>query len=314
MSKEALIKRINTLENTIEKALKNKSDTFLVEFPWAGNLGQWEWFYDKNLVVFNDKKATQLGYDPDKIGEVGYQFFTNKLHPDDYERTMDNMRQHLKGETEAYEVEYRIQHKDGHYLWYYDRGVVTQRDDSGKPVLLQGIVFDITESKKVEEKLRQLSEEDELTQTYNRRELYNVLNRLKGKYQKSGTVFSVIMLDIDHFKQVNDKYGHVTGDKVLKEMAKYIRNNKRDQDTVFRYGGEEFIITLQNTKLSQAKKIAQRFHQGINDLEFEDVGHITVSMGVVQYHSKESSDDLINRVDKLLYDAKEAGRDQIKSE
>ncbi len=100
----------------LEARMEHQEDDFFVEFPWAGNLGQWYWNYKNNIVTFNDKKTLQLGYDPAVVGNVGFEFFTSKLHPKDYDRVMDNMRKHLLGETDAYEVEYRIQHKDGHYL------------------------------------------------------------------------------------------------------------------------------------------------------------------------------------------------------
>jgi PAS domain S-box-containing protein len=92
-----------------------------------------------------------LGYDKSEIPEhVAYQFFTDKLHPDDYQKTMDAMIDHLHGKTAVYEVEYQIRTKDGKYRWYYDRGAITQHDDSGKPVFLAGIVFDITEKKEMQ--------------------------------------------------------------------------------------------------------------------------------------------------------------------
>lgn len=138
---------------TLEKALKQKEDQLSINIKWAGNLGQWKWLYAENKVFFNALKARTIGYEAEDIGQIGFEFFTSKLHPDDYDRVMDNMRQHLTGKTDAYEVEYRIMHREGYYLWYYDRGIVTKRDKDGKPLELEGIVFDITESKKLEEQL-----------------------------------------------------------------------------------------------------------------------------------------------------------------
>lgn len=312
-TKEDLIKKIYTLEEQLKKELDSNNDSFLVEFPWAGNLGQWHWLYDQNKVVFNDKKVSQLGYDPVVVGEVGFEFFTEKLHPDDYENVMQNMRDHLTGKTKAYEVEYRIRHKDGHYLWYYDRGTITKRDSSGKPLMLQGIVFDISESKKIELELIQLSERDTLTHAYNRRLLFIKLDDLIKLKVHETTPFALIMFDIDHFKKINDRYGHLVGDDVLVTLTKLIMDDKRSSDLIYRYGGEEFFLVLPNTDIKGAVKTAQRLHKLISKLFIPKVGHISVSMGVVEYQSQETIDDVIKRVDDLMYQAKKAGRNQIKS-
>lgn len=310
-TKDQLIKHILELD-ALKEDLNKHNETFLVEFPWAGNLGQWQWFYDPNKVIFNDKKISQLGYNPAVVGEVGFEFFTEKLHPDDYENVMQNMRDHLANITPAYEVEYRILHKDGHYLWYYDRGTVTKRDKDGKPLLLQGIVFDITESKKVVEQLRFLSERDPLTNVYNRRSFFIKLDDVIKEQHIHETPFSLIMFDIDHFKKINDTYGHLIGDDTLRRLTSLINEDKRSNDLVYRYGGEEFFILLKNTELKGAVQLAKRLHKLISDLKIPKVGHITVSMGVVEYGKDESVDDVIKRVDDLMYDAKEAGRNQIK--
>ena len=311
--KEDLIKKIHELEELLIKEIDASNDSFLVEFPWAGNLGQWHWFYDQNKVIFNDKKVSQLGYDPLVVGEVGFQFFTDKLHPDDYEPVMQNMRDHLMGKTKAYEIEYRIRHKNGHYLWYYDRGTVTKRDQDGKPLVLQGIVFDISESKKIENELIHLSERDALTQTFNRRLLFSKIDELINLKVHESIPFSLIMFDIDHFKKINDKYGHLVGDDVLKILTKLIMEDKRSSDFIYRYGGEEFFLVLPHTDINGVVKAAQRLHQLISKLTIPKVGHITVSMGVVEYQSNESIDDVIKRVDDLMYQAKKSGRNQIKS-
>jgi len=306
-SKEELVERIKELEESIESNAKR----FLVEFPWAGNLGQWNWDYDKNKVKFNDKKVKQLGYDPKGVGEIGFEFFTEKLHPEDYDRVMDNMRQHLQGKRDAYEVEYRIQHKDGHYLWYYDRGTVTKRDEQGKPLYIQGIVFDITESKTIEDKLVDMAEKDELTGLYNRRMLFQTLGKLSKEQKRNGQEFSLIMFDIDHFKKINDQHGHLIGDKVLEELASLVFKDKRDSDSVYRYGGEEFFIVLPKTKKESAIKVAKRLHKKIQRLEVDQIDQITVSMGVVAYKVGEEIDEVIHRADDFMYKAKNSGRNRI---
>ena len=116
------------------------------KFPWLGNLGQWFWDCQKNIVTFNPLKASALGYSQDEVpAETGFEFFTEKLHPEDYDAVMDEMRAHLKGLVPVWEVKYRIQAKDGSWKVFYDRGKVTQWSADHKPLFLAGNVFDITE-------------------------------------------------------------------------------------------------------------------------------------------------------------------------
>jgi diguanylate cyclase (GGDEF)-like protein/PAS domain S-box-containing protein len=314
MTKKELIDTIESLHDRMNDVLRDQNNQMLVNFPWAGNLGQWYWDFVEDEVIFNDKKVSSLGYDPKAIGKVGFKFFTDKLHPDDYDHVMDNMRKHLYGQNEAYEVEYRIQHKEGHYIWYYDRGIITKRDEAGKPLFLQGIVFDITESKKIEEKLIHLSERDGLTNVYNRRAMFNHLDKLIQTHQIYDQTFSLIMFDIDHFKKVNDHFGHLGGDDVLRRLTHLIVEDKRLHDLLCRYGGEEFFLILPDTNISGAKELAKRLHNLIRKMEIPKVESITVSMGVVEHRKDEHIDEVVKRVDDLVYEAKRAGRDTIKFE
>lgn len=154
LSREELISEIEVKTALVNEFLYEKENETLLKFSWTGNLGHWYWDVRKNIVQFNPLKIKAIGYDPSEFSEpIGFQFFTDKLHPDDYERVMQNMRDHLSGLRPVYEVEYRIKAKDGSWKYYYDRGKITQYDDNGKPLLLAGIVFDITEKKEVEQTL-----------------------------------------------------------------------------------------------------------------------------------------------------------------
>jgi len=129
--------------------------------------------------------------------------------------------------------------------------------------------------------------------------------------QSSDTPLSLIMFDLDHFKKINDQYGHDVGDQVLIDLTKLIKCHLREQDSIGRYGGEEFIVVLPNTPLESAKIIAQRLRQEIADYAFDKVGQVTVSMGLVQAYQNEAQKDLLKRADILLYEAKERGRNQV---
>lgn len=157
LSKDELITELKSRDRIIQ-ALHEDIEKFTdLNFNWAGNLGHWYWDVKNNVVTFNHKKVTTLGYTADEIPDnTGYEFFTNLLHPDDYPGVMQNMRDHMSGKTEVYEVEYRIKSKDGQWKHYYDRGKITKRDKDGKPLFLAGIVFDISTQKNLEENQREL--------------------------------------------------------------------------------------------------------------------------------------------------------------
>ena len=123
-----------------------------------------------------------------------------------------------------------------------------------------------------------------------------------------------MMLDIDHFKKINDTYGHLAGDFVLKEIAKIIKDSIRKSDICGRFGGEEFVIVLPNTKLSGAMKLAERIRETIQNHTFDFNGkkiNVTVSIGITSVGVNDSYESLISRADEALYEAKEKGRNRI---
>ncbi len=154
---------------------------------------------------------------------------------------------------------------------------------------------------------------DALTGIYNRR-AFN--QKLTEYLRESKKPFSIIMVDIDHFKKLNDQYGHLTGDKVLKFIATLIGKNIRGQDYLARFGGEEFVILLPDTTLDSALCVANNIRSYLADQALYDssnnmqLGRITLSMGVASRHEKDNSDKLIERADKCLYLAKSQGRNK----
>lgn len=157
--------------------------------------------------------------------------------------------------------------------------------------------------------LKKTNMQDHLTNLYNRRYLDKLL---AGAYAEN-TGFSVIMLDIDHFKRINDNYGHDKGDDVLRTFARIMADSVRAGDYCARFGGEEFMVLLLKSELRDAVKAAMRIKERIAKTDISGVGHITASMGVVEFDKEEDCDveGLIKNVDELLYTAKENGRNRI---
>ena len=167
-------------------------------------------------------------------------------------------------------------------------------------------------------RIENLAARDDLTDVLNRRSLVDVLGRQKGRADRyDGAGFSLLMVDIDHFKQVNDTYGHPAGDTVLTRFAKAADASLRLSDTFGRYGGEEFVAVLDQTNLEGACVVGERMCAMARRLQFDKVAatlRVTVSLGIAQYRPPEDWHAMIERADKALYRAKSGGRDRIERE
>lgn len=153
---------------------------------------------------------------------------------------------------------------------------------------------------------------DELTGIANRRKLTEVLMKEIESARRYNTPLSIIIFDIDHFKQVNDHYGHNYGDLVLKEVSYSVANTVRSSDSLGRWGGEEFLCILPNTNSHVAFELAERLRLGIADSLLDDGPQITASFGIAQLMNLDNIDSFINRADQALYSAKEQGRNRSK--
>jgi diguanylate cyclase (GGDEF)-like protein len=154
---------------------------------------------------------------------------------------------------------------------------------------------------------------DSLTGIGNRNSFNNALQSEINRFCRYGTkTFTLLMLDIDHFKRVNDQHGHLNGDEVLKGLVQIIRSMIRNSDIFARWGGEEFVLLLPLTELKYAENLAERIRVRISETSFHPVGNLTVSLGVGQYRESESVEEFIRRIDKALYLAKNTGRNKVK--
>ena len=162
--------------------------------------------------------------------------------------------------------------------------------------------------------IKKLATHDELTNVFNRRKLFETLQREKALADRNGTTFSICMFDLDLFKEVNDTYGHLVGDTVLRMVAQAISNNLREEDYMARFGGEEFVLVLSYPELESAVKCAERLRSLTENLNFPDLPsnfRITISFGVTEYRSPELIEETIARADSALYLAKSRGRNRV---
>lgn len=152
---------------------------------------------------------------------------------------------------------------------------------------------------------------DKLTGAWNRRRLEDSLAGEIERYSRYGHPLSMLLLDIDHFKFINDRLGHPVGDMVLMEFSERLRQGLRAADMLVRWGGEEFIVLCPNTSLATATRLARRLHQTVRGTAFEGAGQVTVSIGVSEFQAGDTWDSWYARADAAVYQAKHDGRDQV---
>jgi len=171
---------------------------------------------------------------------------------------------------------------------------------------------DVTRYKKMEEELRCLSVTDCLTNCYNRRYFVQKLEEEIERAKRAGRKFSLVMLDIDRFKSINDRFGHNAGDLVIKSVAEVIKNRIRKIDCLARWGGEEFVILLPDTPVDKAAVLAEELRESISKMDVPGVDRVTASFGVTGYCSEDTSYTLVQRADNMMYEAKAAGRNCVR--
>lgn len=190
----------------------------------------------------------------------------------------------------------------------------------------EGVLIDVTESVRSREavananaalmvanqELHRMATTDRLTGTANRRQFEILVAAEIELARKKGSPLSLILFDIDHFKQVNDSFGHLTGDQVLVEVAQRVRARLRLEDLLARWGGEEFLMLLPGCPAVQAMEKAEELRASIRGTPFAEAGWVSASFGIAEFHPEERLDDWLKRADDALYEAKSSGRDRVR--
>jgi diguanylate cyclase (GGDEF)-like protein/PAS domain S-box-containing protein len=283
------------------------------------------WKLDWNSMKFayiGPQIESLLGWSPSSW--VSVEDWAARMHPDDREWVVNFCVAQSKAGAD-HEADYRALTRDGGYVWIRDVVHVVRNED-GEVDSLVGFMFDISERKKTEEKLvtlqkelEELSFKDGLTGVANRRMFDSILEREWANAQRHNQPLSLIMLDIDYFKQYNDHYGHIQGDDCLKRVGQALGSAAaRSRDFFARFGGEEFVLVLPETDEKSAAQIAERcrsliFKEQIPHEKSQVSQVLTISLGVgtiIPTHQEEPL-GFIEEVDRRLYQAKQGGRNCI---
>lgn len=182
--------------------------------------------------------------------------------------------------------------------------------------IFAGLLFGylLARIKLLQEQMSLMAFTDPLTSIYNRLHFSNFLESEIDRVKRYGGTFSIIFFDLDHFKKINDEYGHLAGDAVLKEVAELAGEANRSADIFARYGGEEFIILTPSTDMAGAMAHAERLRADIENHRFSDIGHLTCSFGVAEFIPEtDDMPSIFKRADTALYNAKHLGRNRVES-
>lgn len=273
---------------------------------WRRKLGSsyvWSEGADKIL----GRSATELPATAEQYLEL--------VHPEDIERVRAAYVQ-IGGQAKAYDLEYRIRRMDGTLVWLNEIGEVEQLHTDGS-VSIAGTLQDVDERKQLELRLELLATVDELTGAYNRRSILAQAQVELLRARRFNHPLAFLFLDIDHFKQVNDRFGHGIGDLVLLTFSNICRNALRPSDVFARFGGEEFLIVLPETGLGQAIAVAERLSAHVREAVFSidpPLRGLTTSTGVTVIRGPDDTlEAALGRADEALYRAKEHGRDRIET-
>lgn len=291
--------------------------------------GIWDWNILTGQVEHNSRWIEMLDENPSQ-NSFSIEDFKRRIHPDDLEAVLEELGATLDGLKE-YRYRYRMVRRDGRQIWVEDKGQVVEKSQDGKPIRMVGAISDISDEVDAQEKLQALAFYDPLTQLLNRRLFSDRLDQVLKNTERRQQYAALLIIDLDHFKDLNDAYGHQFGDLRLMDVAKLMKENVREIDTVARLGGDEFAIILselggeRSVAYLQAKKVAEKLCQSLSLSRPIDVADEKLSKpygsqkiscsasigGALFLGGQLTQDELISQADSAMYQAKKFGGNQV---
>ncbi|WP_229008575.1 EAL domain-containing protein [Methylophilus sp. Leaf408] len=280
----------------------------------ATRAATWEWNLQTNECHFNARWAEIVGYTLEELQPLTLEVATSLMHPDDLQNAMQLIDRHLNNEIDFYECDIRMRHKDGHWIWVSDRGSLISRTPAGEPLVMHGTHFDITEKKAAEEVIWRQANYDSLTQLPNRHYFQQRLVEAIQEATVKQRRLTLLFLDLDQFKDINDTLGHHTGDELLIEVGRRIQHNLPDSATVARLGGDEFAVIVPE-ETGDLQTLCTQLLQDISHsyiLSGERI-FVTASIGISQFPDDAvNAEEMIKHSDQAMYEAKSRGRNNVR--
>ncbi len=329
-SSDTWARQLSSVEKTLLYALDIVSD------------GIWDWNLTTGKVNRSIGWYRMLGYKDDCL-PLTPEAWLEIVHPDDRKEVMSCLMTYMQGESPEYRAVYRCIRADGKHLWVQDRGRYVEFDADGQPLRMIGACTDVHTLYNAKEELKEkthalarlnaeleslvekrtqalrqsnkhlsnkineithLSQTDSLTGLSNRRHFEEIFYRELRRVRRNQSPVSLMIMDLDHFKDLNDTYGHQVGDEVLTAFSQSVKECLRDSDTFARWGGEEFIILMPESTLLHGRVLAERIRQQVNNTDYPHGVRVTASYGVSSYINGEQASEFFRRVDECMYLAK----------
>jgi diguanylate cyclase (GGDEF)-like protein/PAS domain S-box-containing protein len=250
------------------------------------------------ILDANASAVTLYGYARDEL--VGKRFSGLVRDPEDHYSRLSDLNGHiplsLHGKKDG--TTFPVEIFTGSFTWK-------------RHAVLIAAIRDITERTRLQDELRELSERDPLTSLYNRRKLFQLLALEIKRSRRHNFPLALMLMDLDHFKAINDTFGHDIGDVVLKSVAEIVPVTIRTTDIVARYGGEEFVVVCPDTDLDGAVVVAEKIRGAIEGYPFPGAGSVTISIGISPLDKGDTADEVVRRADQALYMAKKMGRNRV---
>lgn len=301
------------MDITDRKALETEleqSRDILRKAQSIGRLGHWQSNLETGELIWSDIIYDIFGVDPDTFRPT-LEYFYEMVHPDDREAVSESAQR--AKQTGIHDVVHRIIRPDGSIRWVHELADM-QRSGPYRDVML-GTVRDITEQKELEIRLREQSTSDELTGAWNRRYFIEQISREFDRFKRHQFQGSLILFDFDHFKHINDHYGHAAGDQVLALSTEVLQKRLRGTDCLARIGGEEFAVLLPSTTLEQAMSVAEILRSCVEEQVFHsdrESFSATITCGVATFDDRdEAFENTMHRADEAMYRGKKSGRNRV---
>ncbi len=258
---------------------------------------------DSTIIEVSDAFEKASGYSKDEL--IGKSISMIK-HPEQDRKIIKDLWKNILNKR-VWVGNIKNKKKSGEEYWF-EQTIIPKLDEDKKNIdSFLSISVDITAKMELEK----MASIDKLTDIYNRRMIDQFLQVEIEIASRHNEELSLMIIDIDHFKHVNDNYGHLVGDMVLSQLSKIISDNLRNSDIFGRYGGEEFLIICPKTNKDGAFILAEKLRIIVNDFTFDEVGHKTVSIGIAEFQTNDTIETLFKKADEALYEAKNSGRNRV---